>query len=764
MTIPPNNNRLPLSWIICLALFAGGPGEIRAQVSNADIWAVDQERAEGQLTIYNSEPKGGFLGIPLELGDFNADGKMDFVITAMFADTGPFNTREAGGEVYLYQGDGRLQGEIDRARLPRSARTLTLEGARSGDFLGTELFTADVNGDGTDDLLIGAQNLDLVSATGTMLRDNCGGVYVVLGGRGIFDGSNTLDLGTDNTGVISIFGAETGERAGIWVESGDLDGDGFMDILIGADQFPAAPQGEDNRVRSGKVYVIYGRDRFPPVMDLAADTGGRSVILGRDSGDHFGSSLHARDLDGDGRDELIATASLARLSAALAAGSPVVAVGIGGGDGPANTRLNCGETYIFYSGGADGSRLPPLIDLGFPLEPELARRVTTVYGAKADHLLGEEITSGDLNGDGWMDLILGGLTAPGPREEPRAGVAAIIYGWPGLRGASIDLSPEPVIRQPAGLRTAFLFGSNPGDILADTLSAVDLDRDGFDDLCIGIPRFDAGSGLRTRTDVGAALIVYGDPGGMPATWEPLREELPCNLRIKAIVGSETGDLLAYSMASGDADGDGHPDLFVNAMRGDGGDGRIEDAGEAVAVSGRLLSLRNYRITAVEPFSGPLDVPVPVTIFGGDFEAGPGTRVMLGDSTVEDVRVICSGRIEAVLPASGETGPRALTVTGPSGSAAFANAFFYLDERKFVRGDSNLSGSMEFNDGIYILGTLFLGNRVLCPDASDFDDDGKVHVTDAISLFLFLMGNGPPPRQPYPAAGEDPSPDGLDCGS
>ena len=756
-------NKATLAALICLALRAAWPGGIHAQIPEEDIWAVDQQRARGQLTIYNSEPGGGFIGIPLELGDFNSDGKMDFVVTAMFADTGPSNNRKNGGEVYLYQGDGRLQGELDRARLPASTGTLTLEGERGGDFLGTEVFTADVNGDGIDDLLIGAQNLDLVSGN-TLLRDNCGGVYVVLGRQGLFQGNSTLDLSTDNPGIIRILGAETGERAGVWVESGDLDGDGFMDILIGADQFPAAPRGEDNRIRSGKVYIIYGRDRFPPELDLATESDGVSIILGRDSGDHLGSTLHARDLDGDGQDELIASAALGRLSASLAAGSPVAAVGLGAGDGPTNSRLNCGETYIFYSDGGGGSRLPPLVDLGLPLEPQLTDRITTIYGSDAGHLLGEEISSGDLNGDGRMDLILGGLTAPGPRGEPRAGVAAIIYGWPGLRGANIDLSPDPIIRRPQGLRTSFIFGSNPGDILADTLSAVDLDGDGLDDLCVGIPRFDAGSGLRTRTDVGAALVIYGDPLGLPETWEPLREEIPCNLRIKAIVGSQPEDLLAYSLVAGDVDGDGHPDLFVNAMRGDGGDGSSEDAGEAVAVNGKLLSRRDYRITGVEPFSGALGVPVAVTIHGGDFENSPRTRVLLNGEPVEDIRIICSSRIEVILPPSQQTGPRTLAVTGPAGSATFTNAFFYLDDRKFVRGDSDLSGALEFNDGIYILGTLFLGNRVLCPDASDFDDDGKVHITDAISLFLYLMNDGQPPAQPFPVAGADPSPDELGCGS
>ncbi|MCH2584072.1 MAG: hypothetical protein MK138_04820, partial [Planctomycetes bacterium] len=118
----------------------------------------------------------------------------------------------------------------------------------------------------------------------------------------------------------------------------------------------------------------------------------------------------------------------------------------------------------------------------------------------------------------------------------------------------------------------------------------------------------------------------------------------------------------------------------------------------------------------------------------------------------------------VLPPSDLRGSRDLTVTGPSGSATFSSAFYYLDGKNFVRGDSDLSGALGLTDGIYTLTMLFLGNRELCPDASDFDDNGLVHVTDAISLFLFLFQGGAPPSPPYPLAGEDPSPDELNCGS
>ncbi|MFP6631973.1 MAG: VCBS repeat-containing protein, partial [Planctomycetota bacterium] len=256
MRYSPKNNLLGSLLAFCMAFL---PLELASQIPDDDIWGVGDEHAEGQLTIFNSEPEGGTIGLPLELGDFDGDGRTDFVSTAMFANTGPFDARTAGGEVYIYPGDGRLEGELDRAGRAGSAPGLTLIGGRTGDFLGTELFTADVNGDGIDDLLVGAQNLDQVAADGELVRDNCGGVFVVLGRRGLLDAGSTLDLLIPNDGVILLLGGEEGERAGVWVESGDLDGDGIDDILLGADQFPVAPRGADSRIRSGKVYVVYGR-------------------------------------------------------------------------------------------------------------------------------------------------------------------------------------------------------------------------------------------------------------------------------------------------------------------------------------------------------------------------------------------------------------------------------------------------------------------------------------------------------------------------
>lgn len=113
-------------------------------------------------------------------------------------------------------------------------------------------------------------------------------------------------------------GPEPGARLGIWVEAGDLDGDGSADIIAGADQSPSDVS--DPRRHAGKVYVIYGRSRgdFPALTDLARFSDGVSVVVGKELEDHLGTCLHARDLNQDGYDDLIASAAINRLSAMMA--------------------------------------------------------------------------------------------------------------------------------------------------------------------------------------------------------------------------------------------------------------------------------------------------------------------------------------------------------------------------------------------------------------------------------------------------------------
>jgi hypothetical protein len=746
------------AWALVLAaVFAGW--SLKAFSPLARVWDLRGIDQEGQVTVFNHTAVGGQFGFPVELGDYDGDGAVDAVIAPMNS-AGAVGDRPAAGEVVVFRGSSQTKGRLDRADPTTLRGDLTLRGARNGDFLGTEIFTADVNNDGIDDLLVSSQNFDGPAGD----RDGCGGAWILFGRAGLLDGSTTVDVASPPSGVVSIVGARPGDRLGIWIEAGDLDGDGFADILLGADQSPEEDSPE--RHHAGMVVVIYGRESFPATIDLATDAEalpGITRILGRDPEDHFGSCLHAHDLDGDGRAELIAASAMSRLSARQNPGGRFRAHGTGGADGPDDARLEAGEVVVFFSLGPL-ERLPALIDLGTPLPPALAGRVTVIHGQSKNDTAGEELTAGDFNGDGLGDLVLGALSASTPPQSPfpgeSAGKAHVLYGFPGFAGKTIDLaSPESF---PEGLVVSTLLSNQPRRLLGDTLSAGDFDHDGLDDLAAGIPW---GPG-DDRHHAGAVAIVFGRAEPWPAAWDPQEDVLPAGVTLAIVLGREVEDLLSYSMEARDFDGDGYSDLFPNAMRGDGsGDVEGEDdgtnTGEAYLVSGFRLTQASGKpeLSAVHPADGPVEAATPVVIHGSGFTTDADTTVRAGGVALAGARVVNGRRIEVTVPPGETTGPVAIAVANRYGEALLAGGFFRTGA--FIRGDVDRDGTVAITDPIRYLNFAFLGlGPIPCDDAADTDDSGALNLTDPIRTLNHLFLGGPPPAPPFPAPGADPTPDSL----
>jgi hypothetical protein len=198
-----------------------------------------------------------------------------------------------------------------------------------------------------------------------------------------------MALGEHNLRVI---GAEGGDQLGSSVASGDFNQDGRDDILSGA-RF--ADGSANARPSAGEAYVIYGADNWG-VSDLASGEHNLRVI-GGSVGDGLGWSVASGDFSGDGRDDVL--------------------LGATGADGPANARSSAGEAYVIY--GADNWGVSDLA---------LGEHNLLVIGGDISDQLGNSVASGDFDGGGRDDVLVGASYADGiANSRPDAGEAQVLF-------------------------------------------------------------------------------------------------------------------------------------------------------------------------------------------------------------------------------------------------------------------------------------------------------------------------------------------------
>lgn len=384
-------------------------------------------------------------------GDVNADGFSDVLVGAPFYDQGESN--EGAAFVYL----GSVQG--------LSLVPTIVQSNQADAHLGTSLASAgDLNGDSFSDIIIGAPRYDKVYS-------NQGLVKIHLGS------ANGVNPNTS----ITLLGQQMDEEFGRTVAcAGDVEGDGFADILIASRM-----QGK-NLLNEGVVMLFSG-------IPAGINKKPASVFKSGQANSYLGQSLaSAGDVDGDGFSDIVIGAHLYD-----------------------HTQNNEGAIMTWH-GGASGPNTVAALSTG---QPESAFGYS-VSGA------------GDVDGDGYDDVVVGAPHYDNGQSEE--GVAFLFKG-----------TPDGISKIPSNMLEADQADAGFGTSVS---AAGDIDGNGYGDLIVGAMHYDNG-----EDEEGAAFVYLGSPAGL----NPVPIQLESNKP-----GAWFGCAVAHA---GDLNDDGFSEIVIGAM-------------------------------------------------------------------------------------------------------------------------------------------------------------------------------------------------------
>ncbi|MDH5715602.1 MAG: hypothetical protein OEZ30_08560, partial [Candidatus Aminicenantes bacterium] len=589
--------------------------------SGSPLSTIDLDSQSANITVYGSNEWNN-CGKAVASGDVNGDGYDDIIIGVPGADA-PGGI--GAGKTHVIFGSDSPSSTID---LSTQSTDITICGDNPGDLSGSALASGDVNGDGYADIIIGVSSADP------------GNTYVILG-NSFASPPYTIDLNSQSADI-TVCGADAGDRFGCAVASGDINGDSYYDIIIGA-PLTNTPGG----TRAGKAYVIFGSSfPLPPYTIDLSTTPANITICGASTDDYCAREVASGDVNGDGYEDVI--------------------IGAWSADTPVGQ--NAGKVYVIF-----GAIIPGTVTIDF--STQLAD--ITVCGDDAEDQVGAAVTSGDINGDGYYDLIISAPAADPPGGDHAGEIYAIF-------GKSFS-SPPYTIDLDSQSADITICGDDTWYMYKGAVTSGDVNGDSYDDVIIGADR--ASPGGRTKageTDLilgGGAIITAHGLGGK--SW----------IKQFSLLGRDWGSFKAF----GAVNSQGEVHLSIGDMDADNLDEIAAGQGEGAKSWVKFFEVNGSLISTFKAF-GAANTNGELHIALGNFDADAPEEIVVaqgegGQSWVKlfetDGTLIASFKAFGAANAQGEVHVAAIDLNADG-----------IDEIAVATGEGGVS-SVKIFDSIWL---------------------------------------------------------------
>jgi hypothetical protein len=426
-------------------------------------YGSDTGLSNGYDWFAQSNQVNGSLGCDVATaGDINGDGFADIIVGASRYSAG--EEWEGAAFIWLGSNDGLNLGFNGDPTNAHPHLQIDSSYARFGYSVNT---AGDVNGDGYADVIVGAPYY-------TNGQGSEGGAWLYLGSS---SGLNPIAANQDEGNQADAhFGFSVGT-------AGDVNGDGRADVIVGAPGYTGSLENQ------GQAYIWYGQDS-PTGISITRDWD----AVGESASDRFGAAVFtAGDFNADGYSEVI--------------------IGAPGADSES------GAVYVYYG------------------RPDIPGDTAgwTKRSNQANALFGTSVgTAGDVNGDGYADVIVGAPRWDGGKENEGG-------AWVYL-GNTNGLTSAPHFHKTSGMAGA-AYGQSVG-------TAGDVNGDGYSDVIIGAPYWS-----NPETNEGAAFVYPGSPSGLDQSAGTLWDK--ASDQAEACFGTAVG-------TAGDVNGDGYSDIYIGA--------------------------------------------------------------------------------------------------------------------------------------------------------------------------------------------------------